>query len=120
MLAQGVRTKTVKRAARVIIEKYYPRMTLDFQTNKRVCEEVAMIPTKALKNKIAGYATVSFCTRPVNLLSPGAGASLLLRCRAHHIVRPLRLFGPLRLDARRARLSTDRVPCPSAFRDRST
>eukprot|EP00900_Chrysochromulina_parva_P007965 jgi/Chrpa1/1716/Chrysochromulina_OHIO_Genome00006241-RA len=53
----GVRTKTVKRAARVIIEKYYPRMTLDFQTNKRVCEEVAMIPTKALKNKIAGYAT---------------------------------------------------------------
>jgi ribosomal protein S17E len=119
LLAQGVRTKTVKRAARVIIEKYYPRMTLDFQTNKRVCEEVAMIPTKALKNKIAGYATVSFCTRPANLLSPGAGASLLLRCRAHHIVRPLR-FGPLRLDARRARLSTDRVPCPSAFRDRST
>ena len=124
MLAQGVRTKTVKRAARVIIEKYYPRMTLDFQTNKRVCEEVAMIPTKALKNKIAGYATVSFCTRPANLLSPGAGASLLLRCRAHHIVRPLRFvplrFVPLRLDARRARLSTDRVPCPSAFRDRST
>ena len=71
MLAQGVRTKTVKRAARVIIEKYYPRMTLDFQTNKRVCEEVAMIPTKALKNKIAGYATVS--TRPANLHSPRAG-----------------------------------------------
>merc|ERR1719253_904345 len=53
----GVRTKTVKRAARVIIEKYYARMTLDFQTNKRVCEEVAIIPSKALKNKIAGYAT---------------------------------------------------------------
>ena len=117
MLAQGVRTKTVKRAARVIIEKYYPRMTLDFQTNKRVCEEVAMIPTKALKNKIAGYATVSFCTRPANLHSPRAGASLLLRCRAHHIVLPLRCvplrFVPLRLDARRARLSTDRaLPLP--------
>merc|ERR1719231_1133864 len=53
----GVRTKTVKRAARVIIEKDYARMTLDFQTNKRVCEEVAIIPSKALKNKIAGYAT---------------------------------------------------------------
>ena len=33
-------------------------MTLDFQTNKRVCEEVAIIPSKSLKNKIAGYATV--------------------------------------------------------------
>merc|ERR1711924_540962 len=29
----------------------------DFQTNKRVCEEVAIIPSKALKNKIAGYTT---------------------------------------------------------------
>merc|ERR1712100_450606 len=40
-----------------IIEKYYARLTMDFQTNKRVCEEVAIIPSKALKNKIAGYTT---------------------------------------------------------------
>ena len=37
--------------------RYYARLTMDFQTNKRVCEEVAIIPTKALKNKIAGYTT---------------------------------------------------------------
>merc|ERR1712054_82385 len=52
-----VRTKTVKKAARLIIEKYYPRLTLDFQTNKKICEEVAIIPSKRLRNKIAGYVT---------------------------------------------------------------
>jgi len=52
-----VRTKTVKKAARLIIEKYYTRMTTDFDTNKKICEEVASIPTKRLRNKIAGFAT---------------------------------------------------------------
>merc|ERR1712119_195676 len=52
-----VRTKTVKKAARVIIEKYYMKLTLDFHTNKRVCEEIALIPSKRLRNKIAGFVT---------------------------------------------------------------
>lgn len=52
-----VRTKTVKKAARVIIEKYYSRLTLDFQTNKRICDEVAIIPSKRLRNKVAGFVT---------------------------------------------------------------
>ncbi|KAK4057325.1 40S ribosomal protein S17.e.B [Microbotryomycetes sp. JL221] len=52
-----VRTKTVKRASRVVIEKYYPRLTLDFHTNKKICDEVAIIPSKRLRNKIAGFTT---------------------------------------------------------------
>ncbi|XP_014262143.1 40S ribosomal protein S17 [Cimex lectularius] len=52
-----VRTKTIKKASRVIIEKYYTKLTLDFHTNKRICEEIAIIPTKSLRNKIAGFVT---------------------------------------------------------------
>ncbi|KAI8357195.1 ribosomal S17-domain-containing protein [Mortierella sp. GBAus27b] len=51
------RTKTVKRASKVLIEKYYPRLTLDFQTNKKIASEVAIIPSKRLRNKIAGFTT---------------------------------------------------------------
>merc|ERR1711988_938040 len=52
-----VRTNTVKKAARVVIEKYYSRLTLDFQSNKRLCDDVAIIPSKRLRNKIAGFVT---------------------------------------------------------------
>merc|ERR1712007_16160 len=41
----------------VIIEKYYTKLTLDFHTNKRIIEEVALIPSKPLRNKIAGFIT---------------------------------------------------------------
>ncbi|XP_068650222.1 small ribosomal subunit protein eS17-like [Aristolochia californica] len=52
-----VRTKTVKKSSRVVIERYYSRMTLDFHTNKKILEEVAIIPSKRLRNKIAGFST---------------------------------------------------------------
>ncbi|KAK8925635.1 40S ribosomal protein S17-1 [Platanthera zijinensis] len=57
----GVRMKTVKKLSRQVIEKYYSRMTLDFHTNKKVLEEVAIIPSKQLRNKIAGFSTHLMC-----------------------------------------------------------
>merc|ERR1711998_472046 len=52
-----VRNKTVKRSSKKIIERYYQRLTLDFNTNKRICDEVPTIPSKRLRNKIAGFTT---------------------------------------------------------------
>lgn len=49
-----VRTKTVKKSAKVIIERYYPKLTLDFETNKRICDEIAIIASKRLRNKVCG------------------------------------------------------------------
>mmetsp|Transcript_6198 Transcript_6198/g.8974 ORF Transcript_6198/g.8974 Transcript_6198/m.8974 type:complete len:126 (-) Transcript_6198:50-427(-) len=53
----GVRTKTVKKSSRTIVEKYYPRLTLDFHTNKRIIDEIAVVPSKRMRNKIAGFTT---------------------------------------------------------------
>jgi ribosomal protein S17E len=56
--SQGrVRTNTVKRSARTIVERYYGKLTTDFDTNKRVTDEVAAVPSKRMRNKIAGYVT---------------------------------------------------------------
>ena len=52
-----VRTKTVKRASREVIEKYFYKLTEDFDLNKKILDSVAMISTKRLRNKIAGYTT---------------------------------------------------------------
>ncbi|GCA62782.1 ribosomal protein S17e [Kipferlia bialata] len=53
----GVRTKTVKRAARQVIEAHYTRLGLDFDVNKRVLDNVAVIQSKRLRNQVAGYIT---------------------------------------------------------------
>ncbi|CAI9097645.1 OLC1v1034119C1 [Oldenlandia corymbosa var. corymbosa] len=52
-----VRTKTVKKSSRQVIERYYSKMTLDFHTNKKVLGEVSIIASKRLRNKIAGFST---------------------------------------------------------------
>ena len=41
----------------MIIEKYYSKLTLDFHTNKKITGEVAVVPSKRMRNKIAGFVT---------------------------------------------------------------
>merc|ERR1712170_255269 len=52
-----VRTKTIKKAAKKIVESYYSRLTSDFQINKRIIQEITDTPTKKTRNKIAGFVT---------------------------------------------------------------
>jgi len=39
------------------VERFYSKLTLDFDTNKRVTDEVAVVPSKRMRNKIAGFIT---------------------------------------------------------------
>eukprot|EP00227_Mantoniella_beaufortii_P011212 CAMPEP_0197591508 /NCGR_PEP_ID=MMETSP1326-20131121/13516_1 /TAXON_ID=1155430 /ORGANISM="Genus nov. species nov., Strain RCC2288" /LENGTH=140 /DNA_ID=CAMNT_0043156997 /DNA_START=81 /DNA_END=500 /DNA_ORIENTATION=- len=52
-----VRTKTVKRSARLVVERFYSKLCLDFHVNKRICDEVTVVPSKRMRNKIAGFVT---------------------------------------------------------------
>lgn len=52
-----IKNKTVKRASRELIEKYYYKLTTDFDINKKILEQVAEVPTKRMRNKIAGFTT---------------------------------------------------------------
>jgi len=52
-----VRTKLVKRVARMLLERHPDLFTRDFQHNKLVVSKLAVIPSKKLRNQIAGYIT---------------------------------------------------------------
>ena len=52
-----IRTKTVKRASRQVVEKYYGRLTRDYYINKRIILDVTLARSRKLQNKISGYTT---------------------------------------------------------------
>lgn len=52
-----IRNKTIKRSSRTIIEKYYSKLTKDFHVNKKLISEIAKIPSKRMRNQIAGFTT---------------------------------------------------------------
>ena len=50
-------TTLVKRTGKKLIQKNPDKFTADFTLNKKLVEEAADIPSKKLRNLLAGYVT---------------------------------------------------------------
>ena len=50
-------TTLVRRTGKKLVQKYPEKFTADFTFNKTAVEEVADIPSKKLRNLLAGYLT---------------------------------------------------------------
>lgn len=52
-----IKTMLIKRTANSLLAKYPERFKDNFEENKKLVEGVAEIPSKKLRNVIAGYIT---------------------------------------------------------------
>jgi len=52
-----VRLKKIKRIGFELWEKYKDRFTDNFNENKRIVSELLYVPSKKLRNKVAGFLT---------------------------------------------------------------
>ena len=49
----------IKRISTELLEKYPDRFSVDFDENKKIIKDVAIVRSKILRNKIAGHITSS-------------------------------------------------------------
>lgn len=52
-----IRGRSIKRAAKSIIEKYFSRVNVDFENNLSVVRDVTITQSKKTRNQLAGYLT---------------------------------------------------------------
>ena len=52
-----IKTTLIKRAATEIVERHSDKLKNEYEENKKVVDEVAVIRSKKLRNAIAGYVT---------------------------------------------------------------
>lgn len=52
-----IRTTYVKKKAKELFEKYEDRFKEDFEENKKILNEIIDVPSKKIRNKIAGAVT---------------------------------------------------------------
>ena len=60
-----VRPTSIKRVARLLLEKYGDKFTTDYESNKKLVEELVEVPSKKVRNLLAGYVTSLVKTRIV-------------------------------------------------------
>jgi len=53
----NVRPDKIKRIARELIRKYPDKFTTNFEENKKILSNIALIPSTRLRNSVAGYIT---------------------------------------------------------------
>ena len=52
-----IKTTQIKRTTKKLIAEHGDHLKKDFESNKKLVEEFAEIPSKKLRNVIAGYVT---------------------------------------------------------------
>ncbi|MHA1754377.1 MAG: 30S ribosomal protein S17e [Candidatus Odinarchaeia archaeon] len=52
-----VRTLAIKSVSQQLVELYADKFTDDFEHNKKVVDQLTEIPSRKVRNKIAGYIT---------------------------------------------------------------
>ena len=52
-----IKTQLIKRVTNKLVKEHREEFKKDFEENKKVVEEFAIIPSKKLRNSIAGYVT---------------------------------------------------------------
>jgi small subunit ribosomal protein S17e len=52
-----VRTETVKRIAKDLLERHSDKFTVDYEANKQIVDQIVDSRSKRLRNRISGYVT---------------------------------------------------------------
>lgn len=52
-----IRTRFIKNLGERLFEKYSERFTLNFEENKKIIKELVGLPSRKLRNVLAGYIT---------------------------------------------------------------
>lgn len=52
-----IRHASIKRMAKTLLENYSEKFTADYETNKKLVGELVNVPSKKLRNLLAGYIT---------------------------------------------------------------
>ncbi len=52
-----IKTQLVKRIAKQLVANHHDKFTTEFSKNRELVNELAIVPSKKLRNIIAGYTT---------------------------------------------------------------